>query len=434
MTRSGLHLLILSLLCTACLVAPRVGLAAPEGPGGPPPTVVVDTVTETDVVPASEYVGHVEAIQAVDLYAQVVGTIQQVHFEEGQLVKEGVLLFTIEPASYQAKVDAAAAALAQARASREGAQADLDAARSAVEAAAADRNAAEAAADLADKYLARMRSVDKRSIVQADLETAESKLLQAQARVAQAVALIHQRESQVLQGQAQLTLGDARILQAQADLDLARIQRGYTEIRSPITGVIGKAASTRGNYVGPATGPLARIVQMEPIRVVYSISENDVIAVQQAQTAAGAPQTRLLAPRLRMADGRLFAGSGQVSFVDNQVDPATGTIAVRARFQNPERLLIPGQYVTVLVKASAPRLMPVVPQAAVLVNQDGRYVLTVDGEGRAVSRPITVGPAVGTGWAVESGVSVGEQIIVGGIQKVRPGQPVSPTPAQSQGR
>ena len=136
------------------LACPSAVLAAP-----PPPTVVVATVTEADVVPASEYVGHVEAIQAVDLYAQVVGTIRQVHFEDGQLVKEGLLLFTIEPAPYQARVAAAEAGLAQARASREGARADLEAARSAVEAAEADRNAAGAALDRADKYLTRMRSV-----------------------------------------------------------------------------------------------------------------------------------------------------------------------------------------------------------------------------------------------------------------------------------
>ena len=385
----------------------------------------------TDVVPASEYVGHVEAIQAVDLYAQVVGTIRQVHFEDGQLVKEGLLLFTIEPAPYQARVAAAEAGLAQARASREGARADLEAARSAVEAAEADRNAAGAALDRTDKYLTRMRSVDERSIVQANLEAAESDFLQAKARVAQTKALIHQRESQVLQSQALLNLGEARILQAKADLELARINRGYTELRSPITGRIGKAAATQGNYVGPATGPLARIVQMDPIRVVYSISENDVIAVQEAQAEAGSPKTRLLAPQLRLADGRLFAGTGHVSFVDNQVDPATGTIAVRARFQNPSRLLISGQYVTVLVKAAAPKVMPVVPQAAVLVNQEGRYVLTVDAESRAVPRPITIGPAVGIGWAVESGLRAGEQIIVGGIQKVRPGQAVTVAPAQT---
>jgi membrane fusion protein (multidrug efflux system) len=396
--------------------------------------VVVAAVTEADVVPASQYVGHVEAIQAVDLYAQVVGTIQEVHFEDGQTVREGVLLFTIEPALYQAKLDAAAAGLAQAGAMQVGARADLEAARAGVEAAEADLRSAEAASDRADKFLQRMRSVDERSIVQADREAAESVALQAKAKIAQASALVHQRQSQVLQAEAQLTQAEARILQAEADRELARIQRGYTAIHAPITGVIGRAATTRGNYVGPTTGPLARIVQMDPVRVVYSISENDVLAVQEAQAAAGGAKTRLLSPHLRLTDGRLFDGVGHISFVDNQVDPATGTIAVRAEFANPGHLLIPGQYVTVQVKADAPNVLPLVPQAAVLVNQEGRYVLVVDADNRAVPRPITIGPAIGTYWAVESGLQTGEPVIVQGIQKVRPNQVVEAEPAQPQGR
>lgn len=424
----------LALLTPLLCALPSVPQAAPPGAGGPPPKVAVAVVTEVDVVPASEYVGHVEAIQAVDLYAQVVGTIREVHFEDGQAVSEGSLLFSIEPALYQARVDAAAAGLAQARAMQAGARADLEAARSGVEAADADLRSAEAASDRADKFLQRMRSVDERSIVQADREAAESVALQAKAKIAQASALIHQRQSQVLQAEAQLTQAEAKILQAGADLELARIQRGYTEIHSPITGVIGKAANTRGNYVGPTTGPLARIVQMDPVRVVYSISENDVLAVQEAQAAAGAAKTRLLSPRLRLADGRQFDSAGHLSFVDNQVDPATGTIAVRAEFANPGHLLIPGQYVTVQVKADAPKVLPLVPQAAVLVNQEGRYVLVVDADNRAVPRPITIGPAVGTGWAVEAGLRAGEPVIVQGIQKVRPNQVVEAVPAQPQGR
>ncbi len=142
----------------------------------------------------------------------------------------------------------------------------------------------------------------------------------------------------------------------------------------------------------------------------------------------------MLAPSLRLADGTLYAQTGTVEFVDNRVDPATGTIAVRAVFPNPEGVLIPGQYVTVLVKNRDPKPMPVVPQSAVLVDQKGKYVLTVDQAGQVVARPVTLGPAVGTAYAVTSGLAEGERVIVQGIQKVRPGQTVRPETISEAGR
>lgn len=404
------------------------GRALADSPGseaGPLPLVTVAAVTELDVNPPAEYVSHVEAIQMVDLYAQVVGNIQSVNFEDGQLVKEGDSLFSIEQEPYKARFSAAEAALAQARAGYEGTKADLDAAQSYVEAAEADLDVAKATFERADKYLKRMHSVvDTRSIAQANLDVAESDLLQAKARVTQAKALIRQRESQVLQAKALLDQGKARILQAQADLDVVRINLGYTEIRSPITGRIGKALATKGNYVGPSSGPLARIVQMDPIRVVYSISENDLSAIQKALADSGKDKDRLLAPQLRLANSERFKGTGHVAFVDNQVDPGTGTIAVWAVFDNPGHLLLPGQYVTVLVKASAPKLMSVVPQAAVLEDHDGRYVLVVDDQNRVSMRRVKTGPVVGVNWAVASGLATGEKVIVEGVQKARPGEVV----------
>ena len=406
-------------------ILPRVGTAAPPGPGSaPPPAVVVTSVTEQDIVPATEYVGHVEAIQAVDLVAQVVGNIESVHFDDGQQVDTGTLLFTIEQDIYKARVSAAEAALAQARASSEGTRADIAAAESNVVAAQADLVAVRAAFDRADKYLKRIRSVDERSIVQANLDAAESDFLQTRARVNQAEAMVRQRKSQVMQARALLEQGQARIMQAQADLDVARINLAYTEIRSPIAGRIGKAALTKGNYVGPSSGPLARIVQMDPIRVVYSISENDLVAIRKAMADAARTTGRLLAPQLRLATGEMYKETGRMDFVDNQVDPATGTIAVWAEFDNPDGLLLPGQYVTVLVKASAPKMLPVVPQSAVQQDHEGAFVLVVDKENRVAIRRIQTGPVTGEMWAVESGLIKGERIIVQGVQKVQPGQTV----------
>jgi membrane fusion protein (multidrug efflux system) len=226
---------------------------------------------------------------------------------------------------------------------------------------------------------------------------------------------------------------EAQIAMAKANLNRSLLDLGYTTIKAPINGRIGLTAYTRGNLVGPASKPLARIVQMDPIRVVYSISDNNLAAIQTALNDAVEGQKSLaLVPRLRLANGTILDTEGRIDFVDNEVDPATGTIAIRAEFDNPKRLLIPGQYVTVLVTLTHPKLRPIVPQAAVLVNQQGHYVLVVDRENVAKVRQITIGKAVGAMWAVESGLAADEQVIVEGIQKVTPGEPVQISPSRAQ--
>jgi len=368
--------LFLSLGLLITLVFPALALAAAGGSAAPPPTVEVAPVTEADIVPVTEYVGHVEAIQAVDLRARVEGFLKEVRFKEGDFVHTGDVLYIIEQDAYQAQVQAS-------QAKREEAEAELKRASS---------------------HLKRLRAARPESVPATDLDNAE----------------------------AAEQMAKAQLSAAEADLTISELNLGYTTIKAPISGRIGRTNYTKGNLVNPASGVLARIVQTDPIRVVYSISENDLVAIQKAMADADKTHNRLLAPQLRLADGGLFTGTGSVSFVDNQVDPATGTIAVRAEFGNPDGLLIPDQYVTVLAKAKSPQLKPIVPQAAVLIGKEGHYVLTVD-NGIAATRPITIGPVVGNGWAVESGLKAGEKIIVSGIQKVRPGMPVTAVPAKPNG-
>jgi membrane fusion protein (multidrug efflux system) len=341
--------------------------------------VTVAAVRLQDVNPPAEYVGHIEAIEAVRLRARVEGFLEQVNFTEGGYVRAGDLLYVIEQAPYKARVDAAEAQVAQ----------------------------AEAILQKASQRLKRLRAARPESVPATDMDNAVAEELRAR----------------------------AQLEAAKAELEIARINLRYTVIRAPISGRIGKTAYTKGNLVNLSSGPMARIVQVDPVRVVYSVSENDIPVIQEAlHDAARGNQSPLLAPRLRLANGQIYKETGRVDFVDNEVDPSTGTIAVRAVFNNPDRLLIPGQYVTVLVKKSKPRIMPVVPQAAVLVNQQGRYVLVVDSENRVVARPIAIGPATGAYWAVESGLKAGEKIIVYGIQKVRPGQKVRIKIGRSEGR
>ncbi|NOX25594.1 MAG: efflux RND transporter periplasmic adaptor subunit [Deltaproteobacteria bacterium] len=355
-------------ILAALILPPLAAQAGPMGPGRPP-TVIVAKIGQADVAPTARYVGHVEAVQTVDLRARVEGFLEQIKFKEGDFVRAGDILFIIEQSAYKARVAADEAGVA--------------------------RNRAEL--NRAGSYLKRLKSANREAIPATDMDNAIAADLTAKANLAK----------------------------AQADLTLARLDLSYTTVKAPISGRIGRTNYTVGNLVNPAAGPLARIVQVDPVRVLYSISENDLGAVQAAIRGKG-NFSGLLAPRLKLANGRPYALAGRLDFIDNEVDAATGTIAIRAKFPNPGGVLIPGQYVTVILKTATPKIMPIVPQAAVLNGKDGRFVLTVR-HGIASPRPITTGTVVGSYWAVKSGLKTGDEIIVSGIQKVRPGMPVTVT-------
>ena len=169
--------------------------------------------------------------------------------------------------------------------------------------------------------------------------------------------------------------------------------------------------------------------------MVYSISENDLAAVKAVlEDSSPDKKEPALKIRIKLPSGEILKKTGRIDFVDNKVDASTGTIAVWAVFDNHDGLLLPGQYVTVLVSQSRAKLLPTVPQAAVLEDRAGHYVLIVDSENRVIQRRITTGPVVGTQWAVESGLTKGESVIVQGVQKARPGQIVKTIIADKQNR
>lgn len=360
------------------LVLPSGVTEAGPGPGiAPPPLVTVARVTEQDVNPPMEYVGHVEAIQSVDLRARVEGFLEKVNFREGSDVQAGELLYVIEQAPYRARVDADKAQVAQ----------------------------AEATLNKARQYLQRARTVRSGGVSATDLDNAVAEELRA----------------------------SAQLEEAKANLQIAHINLGYTSIIAPITGRIGRTAFTRGNLVNPGSGPLARIVQIDPIRVVFSISENDLVAIKAVlKDTIKDKKHSSLNPRIKLPDGPIQKTVGRVDFVDNTVDASTGTIVVRAVFENPDNTLLPGQYVIVLVSRSEPNVMMVVPQSGILEDHDGPYVLVVDDQNRVSVRRVKTGPVVGVNWAVESGLALNEKVIVEGVQKVRPGQEVKTVAAEEQ--
>ena len=346
--------------------------AAPAKAGSPKaPMVAVTTISEQEVNPPQEYVGWIEAIQAVDLRARVKGYLEEVKFREGSDVRAGDLLYVIEQAPYQAIVNEYRAKVAEA-------EANLTRTR---------------------QYLHRLQAVRSGGVSESDLEAAVSAELQA----------------------------EAQLQEAKANLEQAELDLSYTKITAPISGRIGRTSFTRGNLIGPESGPLARIVQMDPIRVVYAISDSDFANARFAGEAASETGGQVICPqktRLQLSGNIMYPETGRKDFVDNQVDPHTGTIAVRAIFDNPQEILLPGQYVTVLINCVQGKRALMVPQSAVQEDREGRFVFVVNGEKKVVQRRIATGKVIGGKWMVESGLAPGESVIVQGVQKVRPGQTV----------
>jgi membrane fusion protein (multidrug efflux system) len=346
------------------------GIAAAQT-ATPPPAVSVSAVANRQVTETGEFVGRVVPINKVDIVARVTGFIGQRNFTEGQMVKTGDLLFRIEPDTYKAAVDQQEASVAKAKATE----------------------------------------------VNADLQLKRSQELVKNQNVPQ---------STVDQNLATEQAAQADILQAQALLEQAKINLGYTEIRSPIDGRIGIANFTVGNLVSPSTGILATIVSQDPIYVIFQASEADVVEYRK-RVAASADKDPHVTVHIRLPDGSIYNHPGLTNFLDVQVQADTDTIAARAELPNPDGELIPGGVVGVIVERGKPRYALFVPQSAVLLDQAGHYVLVVDDAKKVEQRRITTGPDHGKDVEVANGLKEGELVIVDGIQKVHPGQVVAAT-------
>jgi membrane fusion protein (multidrug efflux system) len=360
----GCSTIVSGLILVACCAS------AVAQQGAPPPAVTVVPVASREVTDTAEFVGRVVAINKVEIVARVPGFIEERTFTEGQEVKKGDLLFRIEQATYKALVDQQLAAVAKAKAVEANAVLQLD----------------------RGKELGRSLNIPQSTIDQRAADAGTAK---------------------------------ADVMVAQAALEQAKINFDYTEIHSPIDGRIGLANFTVGNLVGPTSGSLATIVSYDPIYVIFQASERDVIAYRRRIAVEGGPHVVV---RLKLPDGSMYQPQGLSNFLDVQVANTTDTVAVRAQFPNPDGLLIPGGVLGVTVERGVPKSTLVVPQAAVQVDQAGRYVLLVDDAKKVELRRITTGAEQGTDIVVTSGLKQGELVITEGIQKVRPGQVVSASP------
>jgi membrane fusion protein (multidrug efflux system) len=361
---------------TAVLLAGHGRALCADTPGAAQsaPAVTVAPATLKRVTQSASYVGRVQAVHTVNLVARVAGFLQKRAFTEGQEVKIGDLLFGIESDTYQAAVTQAQAALAKAQANET--NATLTVQRS--------------------QELVKTNAVPQATVDQ-DLANHEA--------------------------------AKADVLAAQASLQQAQINLGYTEIKAPIDGRIGMALVTVGNLVSPTSGTLATIVSQDPIYVLFPVTTQEVLDYRQRLAAQPDAASASVVVRVKLPNGQDYPHSGSVNFLDIQANQGTDTLTVRAQLPNPDGWLVAGQIVNVVVEAGASRQALVIPQAALQLDQSGPYVLVVDSDDKVQPRRVKLGAVQGSDTVVEQGLEPGERVIVQGIQKVRPGQSVAPTQA-----
>ena len=324
------------------------------------------------VTKSVNFVGRVEAIERVSVRARVTGYLDQTFFKDGDKVKAGQQLFQIDPLPYQAAVQQAQGALLQARGA------------------------------YANATVQRQRADD---------------LLKTKTTPAST------RDQRV----ADETNAQGAVISADAALKTAQLNLSFATVTSPVDGRIGRAALTKGNLISADTGPLALIVSQNPIYVTFPVSEREFLRLRREGNATNRDS---LSVTLRFADGSLYDQTGKIDFVDVVVDRSTDTMLVRAQVANPKEFLVPDQFVRVAVAGDTPQEKIVIPQAALIADQEGTYVFVV-ADGKAAVKRLKVGEEVGTGVAVESGLAPGDLVIVTGTQTLRPGSPVAPSPLPS---
>ena len=226
---------------------------------------------------------------------------------------------------------------------------------------------------------------------------------------------------------AALGIARAAVQQAQAALRRVRLDLSYTEVTSPIAGRVGRAAISVGSFVRPGDGALATVTSTDPIHVTIAVPEKDLIEARRQGIDLENPP---VAPSLLLSDGSAYKHAGEFDYLNPSVDQATDTLLARAVFANPERVLLPGQFVTVIVRQKQPVSAVVIPQAAVQKDQQGHFVLVIDRADRAVIRRVVLDEPTGTEWVVSEGLAEGERVVVQGLQKIRPDMVVNPVAAR----
>jgi len=414
-------LIALQLALAACDRSPEVG-AAPK-----PPAVTVVAATQHRVPVYGEYIGQTEAVKTVEVRARVEGFIERQAVPDGATVKAGDLLFVIDARPFEA-------GLRQAQANVGRSTAQLRQTEAALVQRAADVQEAQAnlERDLAQVENARTQEVRYRALLQKELIAREqydqirTNMTALEATVQADRAGVENAKAALAAAQATVENARAAIRADEAAVDSTRLQLGYTTIRSPLDGRMGRADVRVGSLVGKGEATLlATVSTVDPMYVSFSVSEREALSVwrrRQAETPAGAPDIAATLP-----DDTAYPQRGRLDFVDRAVDPRTGTLALRAIFPNPGQVLRPGQYMRLRIPLEERPQAVVVPQAAILESQGSTSIFVVAPDRTVQARTVRMGPRFGTLWVVEDGVKPGERVVVRGVQQIRAGMPVEAT-------
>ena len=335
-----------------------------------PPSVQVATISAEIVEPVFKHVARVEAIDSVDIRARVEGFIEKINFQDGQLIEAGTVIYEIEDDTYLIAVKQKEAELKSAEATLKNAKADLN----------------------------RKKGLVKRDLIsKSDFDSAE----------------------------ANRDTASANVMLSKAKLEQAKLELSYTKIISPISGRIGISAYTVGNLVNPSSNTLVTVKSVDPIYVSIELSEKKLLKAKMSEKSQAELGLRMMS-NLVLSDGRDYAVEGHFNFLGSRVDPETDTVKIRATYANPDGLLLPGQFVTMLITLQSEQKKLVVPQVAVQKDSKGFYVLVVNPNNKAVERRIEIGQQTQRDWVVKSGLKEGERVIVQGLQKVKTDTEVNP--------
>ena len=317
--------------------------------------------------------GRLDSRYTVDVLARINGWLKECYFKEGAKISKGQTLFLIEPDEYQIAVNNAAANVRQ----------------------------TQAAFVNAEKELVRAQELVKKDYVS---------------------------KSYYDQALARRDTSRAALDAAKAQLANAKLNLSYTKVTSPIDGKIGKIIITKGNLVNTQSGPLARIVSIHPIFAYFTLKSSEYLQFKKADSSNDFSNMEV---SLELADGSIYPETGKIEFVDNEVNETTGTLSLRATFENLDELLVPGDFVKVIIKATEPRKVMMIPQSAALDDSNGYFVWGIDADNKVVRKDIKVSNEIDKKWIVEEGLTEDDVIIGKGLQSIRmPGQVVKPEPME----
>ncbi|MDE5465089.1 efflux RND transporter periplasmic adaptor subunit [Bradyrhizobium sp. CSS354] len=361
------------------------GSAQTQSTSAAPPAVGIVEAARRPITESSEFLGRIEAINRVNLVARVTAFLERRLFEEGAEISKGDELYRLERGPFESDLASKQAQVSQLEATLENAKLTTERARTLLGGPAGQQSTYDAA-------IANQRSLE------------------------------------------------AQVRAAQAGVQASQINLDYTVISAPIAGKIGRTAVTVGNVVSPSSGVLTSIVSQDPMYVTFPVPVRQGLELRERYAPQGGLEAVVI--RLRLPNGRMYGNTGKLNFVDNTIAQSTDTITVRGEIANPilrapsaagvsVHELTHGEFVTVVLEGVQPVEVLVIPRSAVLSDQQGNYVLAVGADNEAEQRRIQLGQSTPTVAAVIAGLAAGDKVIVEGLQRVRPGQTVSPGPASA---